>query len=243
MRTTLRLFTLAAALSFSVGAQAAPIFDTFGSLPQATFGGSGIPNDAVAISSQNGVTLGLTATERFSNAAVTNDGAGTFFAATGSNFGNPLNPADMTNSSTLGSTWNFSFFLDLGNDVGSDFTILSLQYDFDPSAGTDFGVINFNLSPQTSGLSLIEGSQNMLFGFLSSAAAIPVVVPPAGTFDPDAPGIYSFILTASGSNLSPDLVASIDVVVEGVPEPGTLALIGAGLLGVAYTQRRRRKFG
>jgi len=241
MQNTLKLLTLAAALSFSISAQAAPIFDTFGALPQATFGGTGIPNDAVAISSQNGVTLGLSATERFSNAPVTNDGAGTFFAAGGSNFGNPLNPADMSLSSTLGATWNFSFFLDLGNDVGSDFTTLSLQYDFDPSAGTDFGVINFNLSPQTSGLSLIEGSQNMLFGFLSSAAAIPIIIPPAGAFDPNAGGTYSFILTASGSNLSPDLVASIDVVVAGVPEPGTLALIGAGLWGLAYTQRRRRK--
>src|SRR5690606_38683109 len=49
-----RLVVLAtvAVLTMSGAAQAAPVvptFDTFGTLMEATFGGSGIPNDAVAI--------------------------------------------------------------------------------------------------------------------------------------------------------------------------------------------------
>ena len=63
--------------------------DSFGTLSGATFGGSGIPNNAVAIStytddSGNVVTLGLTATPRYSAPAVGNDNAGTFYAMPGS---------------------------------------------------------------------------------------------------------------------------------------------------------------
>src|SRR5262245_44118746 len=69
-----------------------PINNSFGSFPPATFGGSGIPNDAVAITkvlttSGDAITLCLTATARYSNPTVGNDGAGTFSAGDGSNDG------------------------------------------------------------------------------------------------------------------------------------------------------------
>jgi hypothetical protein len=55
----------AALLSLSSLSHAAPVYDTFGALPQATFGGSGIPNDAVAIGTfsnpAGNFTLGLAA--------------------------------------------------------------------------------------------------------------------------------------------------------------------------------------
>ena len=64
-----------------------PEFTTFGPLPGATFGGSGIPNDAVAITTivdgTTTITLGLTAHQRFASPAVTNNGAGVFTAQAG----------------------------------------------------------------------------------------------------------------------------------------------------------------
>ena len=57
-------------------AQFIPNGGSFGSLPQATFGGSGIPNNAVQRGRNVGnVILGLTATQRYSSPLVTNDGA------------------------------------------------------------------------------------------------------------------------------------------------------------------------
>ncbi len=59
-----------------------PKFDSFGPLPAATYGGTGIPNDPSAITTivdgSNTITLGLTATPRYYNPAIKNDGAGTF---------------------------------------------------------------------------------------------------------------------------------------------------------------------
>ena len=60
-----------------------PTYDTFGPLTVATFGGSGIPNDAVAIdNTTSGLVLGLAAHGRYTG-ALANDGAGTFTAAAG----------------------------------------------------------------------------------------------------------------------------------------------------------------
>lgn len=64
-----------------------PTYTKFGSLQTATFGGTGIPNDAVAISevSSGGfnVVLGLTAHQRYDNPPLGNDGAGRFTAVAG----------------------------------------------------------------------------------------------------------------------------------------------------------------
>ncbi|HHQ14905.1 MAG TPA: hypothetical protein ENK16_07730, partial [Chromatiales bacterium] len=91
-------------------AAAVPIMDYFGPLNEATFGGTGIPNQEVAVASQfvdgnNLITVAMSATQRYSNPPLTNDGAGTYFAGTGSNFGGD------GESSTEGALWNFNYFI------------------------------------------------------------------------------------------------------------------------------------
>ncbi len=82
-------------------------YTTFGSLPVANFGGSGIPNDAVAITALAGVNLGLTATQRYASPAVTNNGAGVFQAVAGA-----YAPGDNL------AQWSFNFYIGGPNLTG-----------------------------------------------------------------------------------------------------------------------------
>lgn len=216
----------------SMSAAAAPMFTTFGSLPAATFGGTGIPNDAVAITNWSGggasATLGLTAFGRFGLSPVTNDGAGTFTALAGTN-DPPGPPAN-------GALWNFGFFVD-ASDTFAGFA--ELRYDVDPSAGTDFGVIRI---PIVGTAAAVQDSQNLLFGFLYTPVPL-VLTPPAGTFDPFAAGIYSFQIDLFRNTFSAPLgtrVATVGIDVRVVSEPGMALLAGIGLALLGFARRRSR---
>lgn len=233
----LALVFLFIATPFSV--QAAPVFDTFGALPQATFGGSGIPNQHVAISTRQGstaagdaftLTLGLTAHQRFFNPPLSNDGAGTFTATTGTSF----SPGGLE-----GALWNFAFFVGVEGTtlealVADGYAFL-LGFDFDPSEIVDLGLIVLSGATGT----VVQNSQNLLFGFLSDGIA-GIVFPPQGEFDPNAPGLFSFTLAAlntSGTTAVAPLLSSIDVRV--IPVPATALLFGFGLAGLGFVRRRR----
>ena len=249
--TRRRHLLLAVIIAFGAGlgapVAASPVFDSFGALPEATFGGSGIPNDAVAIStftlntaSEETVTvkLGLTATERFSNPPLGNDGAGTFFAGTGANLGGPGNP-----SSTLGATWNVGYFIGLaGGTFGdiADLVTIELRYDTSPD-GLDFGVWDLSASIAALGLStatVFQDSQNLLFSFLNDG--VPgFITPPATAFDADAAGVYSFELLATDGIGNRVGLSAIDV--RAVPAPATGLSFLLGLLSLALFRKARRR--
>ncbi|MEM6331601.1 MAG: hypothetical protein AAF790_15320, partial [Planctomycetota bacterium] len=211
------LLAVAVCLAGTAAAPASPIFDTFGPLPQATFGGTGIPNTEVAVSStfedgDNIITVALSATQRFSNPPLTNDGAGTYFATVGSNFGG--NGQSMTE----GALWNFNFYIDVDGINGATPVLADYQidvfYDFDPAADTPLS--SLGRIDITAGLGLAmdtvstteEGSQNLLFDFLENPV-FPfntVVFPPAGSFDPNASGEYTFAITVSSGGFPAETV-------------------------------------
>jgi hypothetical protein len=225
-------------------AVAAPIYDYFGPLDEATFGGTGIPNDQVAVASQfvdgdNLITVAMSATQRFSNPALTNDGAGTYIAGTGSNFGGA------GESTTEGALWNFNYFIRVeglngATPVLADYQI-DLYYDFDPGADTPLASLGsidmtaFLALSAPPGITLVEDSQNLLFGFLG--VDVPGILDaPAGSFDPNATGEYNFAIQVSRAGFNVETVA-MDVQV--VPEPGTALLFGLGLAGLAHRRTRR----
>jgi hypothetical protein len=194
------LLCLAAGMSF---AQGLPATSPLVGLPAATFGGSGIPNTAVAVATivdgANTITLGLSAAERLVPPPVTNNGAGTFFA-----FAGPGTPASLA-------TWNFNFYgqaLDgTGASALSSYTF-DILYDMNPGSFTAEPALGrlllsgvFPASP----VGTIQNSQNLGFAYLRTA--VPgVVTPPAGysdaggvPFDPTALGHYTFALRVFNS--------------------------------------------
>jgi len=176
--------------------------------------------------------LVIGASQRFDNAALTNDGAGTYFA----NFGN-----DASSSPVAGyAKWNFNFHVGGPNTQSYYYRLF---YDFNPAAaGTQpsFGVIDLLTLPQGG---VAQNSWNLGMGFLTSGA--PGVTPPPGVFNALMTGTYSFALVAytqTGRRNMPfgDEVGRVAMNVNVVPEPASIVLMATGLIGTGIVVRRRR---
>jgi MYXO-CTERM domain-containing protein len=222
----------------SVGAFAqaiTPTFTTFGALPAATFAGSGIPNTDVAITTYSSpaalsaLTLGLTATPRFSSPALTNDGAGTFTALSGAPFA--------ANPTYAG--WNVSYYASGNTNLYS----FKLLYDFNPAVGNaasthgEFKLFTVSGSSGSGGLD--QNSSNMGFASLTTSIFGANTPPSFTPFNPNVNGEYSFALIASDKVSGLELARSA-IILNAVPEPEGYVLGLAGLLGLAVAARRRR---
>ncbi len=247
------LATVAAVLAMPLAANAVPIYTSWGSLPGATFGGTGIPNDAVAktdvfINGTTQVTLALTAHGRYSNPAVTNNGAGDYYAGTGSNCGIATDPIGCP-SASQGALWNFAYYINVsGTDPAfndfADFTF-TLYYDFDPGAGTAFGslgTINVNnaligLGYTPSTITLAQDSQNLMFSAFSTSVPFTVAPPAYGPFNANATGEYNFYIGFTANNL-PTFSGAVGIDVNVVPVPAAVWLFGSGVALLGLMRRR-----
>ena len=210
---------------------------TFGSLPGATFGGSGNPNNAVMVttinSGGNTITLGLAAQQRYFNPAVGNDGAGTYFATPGQNNG-------LGSSSYQGAKWNFDYYIDgIGaNTAGYSFKLFVGQDTTNPTGYFNPLHVGDNQTTPNGGG---QNSENLLFlGF--GTPAVGELNPLFSSFDPNANADYSFVLAAYDS-AGGEIGRSAMVVRVGTgtaaPDAGsTSLLLSSALAGLALVRRK-----
>lgn len=224
--------------SLSYGAAISPQFQTFGTLAGATFGGNGIPNNAVAITtlSDGGatITLGLTVHQRFASPPVSHDGAGTFSVLPGEFPGEPGT-----------ARWNLGVYAAVENGTFSNYQF-ELLYDSNPGVGTDaadHGVIynaGFQLLNPVG--NVFQTTQNLGFDFLRDGLAfgpVTYITAPTFSFDPAASGEYTFSLRVY--NAGDALLGSTSIAVNSVPEPSTWAIFAVGAFGAVVAVRRRRR--
>lgn len=229
MKTKLLVLTVAGiACAASLTARATSVTTTFGPLPSATFGGNGIPNNAVEITTISGipdgfvpagsdtVTIGESAHARFATPGdLANNGAGTYFADPGSQSGKALWNFDFDVSSSANFIDRYAFTLTYGLEGGTMTTINIL---------TAFG-------DNTGGPGSAQNSMNL--GFLSEGGPIG--------FDPTQTGIYDFTIDAREGEalLGSD---TIHVNVGHVPDGGSTALmLGGACFGLILMRRKFKK--
>lgn len=219
------------ALGAGVALADAPITPTyttsFGYFDPATFGGSGISKDATAVSDLgDGVVLGMSATQRYENPVLTNNGAATFYAMAG---------GDILDSAPTFAKWNFDYYVSSGSVAGKTF---KLFYDFDPALANlqgTHGVVNFGNLGGTG--NTYQDSQNLGMGWLATSSLFVTAPTGVTSFDPDALGTYTFALVAySGATELGRSAIAVTVVPE--PEAYGLALAGLALVGLAGRRRK-----
>lgn len=204
-----------------------PSYTTFGPLPEATFAGTGIPNSAVSVtkvanpSGGGDLTLGLTAHQRYDNPAVTNNGAGTFFAVTGD---------DSAHGQPNYARWNFGLYL-TGVKSGQE---TRLYYDTNPAVGNDVSTY-IPLNILLDSLGGYQNSWNLGMGFLGGAA-----------FPESSSGQYSFALVtfdSQGAEFARSaMIVNVGDVRTSVPDAGpSSALLLFGLGGLGLIKRFKRK--
>lgn len=223
----LSVAALPSAFALEIPVPAAPSTTTgFGVIPNVSgvnFGGTGIDTTQVQWYQNNGITLGLSATPRYFNPAVTNDGAGTFTAQAG---------GDILDGAPNYARWNFDLYV--GGLTSGHWTV---YFDTNPAksvGGTTTSTGDFSndsFFPFFTYPLNHQDSWNEGFFYLGGLG-----------FDPTINGEYAIGLYAYNSdNREVGHTTILVDVVNGrdVPDSGsTLLMLGSAVMGLALLRRR-----
>ncbi len=195
------------------GVFASPLYTSFGPQPADTFGGSGIPNNAVArtdilLLGGGVITLDLTATPRYANPALTNDGAGTFVALPG---------GDVLDGKPTYAVWNFGFETNaISTSPGYTFSLL------------------LNGSDLLSGIPVgAKDSWNLGMPFLTGGTFNPAAIQ---TYE------LALVAKDPAGQTAGTVAIDVRVGNASVPDAGSvLAMLGIGLGLVGTVARSRRR--
>jgi len=217
-----KLLAAAAVVALSGGAASAVQVGTLGTLGTGFTPGTGNSNTnfVVNVNDIEDVEVGVKAKERFVGELPFQDGVGYQALAGESGPGLPI--------------WNVDFSIDFGSSTIDNFLVF-LILDFDPAINSTPASLALHTNPLLTGLSVVQGSQNLGFGFFQTLGD-PNIQP----IDPFAPGVYE--LGIQVFDLNSDLVveASTAVNVSAVPLPAALPMFALGLGGLFLYGRRRR---
>lgn len=222
--------------------------------------GSGNTNGAYTTDRANGVELGLRGKLRFNAANLAentfnSNGDGTYSFESGL----PPTGFGFAPGSTSTALWNFEWSIntDFDGSTGFDLNdlVYSLDIDFDPGLGVNFQsfdlinvpvadhAIGDNTTAQGAGTeatdptsytalissnNLAQNSWNMEF---FDNATYP--------FDGRVNGTYDIRLSASLPGAADPLASTSIQILVGVPEPGTVFLMGAALMGLRASRKQR----
>lgn len=214
----IRSIALAAMVAVSLGAQAAPL-TTYAPWDAAYPSIAGVKFN---VASAGAVTVALGAHAYKTSVNLPNNGTDTFYAQSGIYAPDGLNRAN----------WSFDFFVTLATGATCTGCTVRLLVDTDPTA-TSTLVQLFNLPVSTGGDSW---NMEMAFGSGGFAGLPGNLLQNSYNFNPFASSSTAFALVVNDGN-GGELVRS-DITVN-VPEPGSLAMVGLALAGVAALRRRK----
>jgi len=258
-----KLLAVAALAMSAFGANAA-----VGDVTTNVINGTGITNGNFTIGNANGVEIGLRARVRFDGTNLpTNDnaqnGAGNTYSVP---VGQPSPGFSFQPNSSSSAKWNFDWSINTGTASVGSYTYL-LSMDFDPTFGINYQAFNpingtttcadhaFGNSATAqsggayvpskncslanaatdyanliNGNSLVQNSWN--YEFFDSLTY---------PFNANVDGNYTILLQAFSANGAEAARSQIEVIVGGgtVPEPGSLALVGLALGGLAIARKRK----
>lgn len=228
-------YAMAAAAALLLAPQAAwctTMYDTSLASP-GFYAGSGNPNSGFTVNTANGVEIGLGVHYRYGASVPPSPTTGSVYTV--QDGGQPC-------YSTTCALWNFDFSVNLQasgsnvltlSDITSQMTITNVRtgsfLTFDPLSIADNAGWNGSKNVAVSNLSTDWGFQNS-----ENLAFFPI------TFNPYLAGTYN--IAFSVQDLQGNSLGSVSETINAVPEPATIALFGAGLVGLlGFGLMRRRK--